>query len=262
MEFAAIVSDSAFADRFNNSSPKRNGEEPPTFRASVTYSTVDTLSKKIDITVTGDIITRCEGATPQLLPPGDIEIIFYSERFKRQYDSEDDIDFLTRTLKIDKSALFSLCASHARRLIIGNIKFEQKFQWSDELEREVAVEKANGDPFIELKLKLPHHSEHIPYTSLATSERGRLLLDLQISKAREVCKQRLTLLLIDGLAGNFDSRNFESLVNILNEEDFQVLMTLPTTQEHVITSDEAGKVDLAPFEYLRGWQLAALSTVI
>jgi len=262
MELAAIVSDSAFANRFNNSSPKRNGEEPPTFRAKVTYSTVDTLSKEIDIEVTGDIITRRQGAIPQLLPPGDIEIIFYSERFKRQHDSEDDIDFLTRTLQIDKSALFSLCASHARRLIIGNIKFEQKFEWSEELDREIAVEKANGDPFMELKLKLPHHSEYIPYVSLATSERGRLLLDLQISKAREVCKQRLTLLLVDGLAGNFDSQNFESLVNVLNEEDFQVLMTLPTTQEHAIISDDAGKVDLAPLEYLRGWKLAALSKAI
>ncbi len=100
LEIAASINQSKYADRFNGTR-KLGGDGkyyPVTVSATVVYSTVDTLSKEVNLEISGQELKRAEGTTPCLLPPGDLEIIYCSttDCYRRQH--EDDIDFMMRVL--------------------------------------------------------------------------------------------------------------------------------------------------------------------
>lgn len=78
-----------------------------------------------------------------------------------------------------------------------------------------------------------------------------LLLDLLITKAREICKQRLTLLLVEALAINLDAGNFGKLLEALSREDFQTVVSLPPNFEQKILIAENGKSTLNMLECTR-----------
>ena len=117
-----------------------------------------------------------------------------------------------------------------------------------------------GNEFYELVLTRTRAGSDIDvsYNGLSTSEKGRLLLALSITKAREVAKQRLTLLIVECLAFNFDENNFEKLLRVLEKEDFQVLVTLPPIREKSIIEVDNGTKKLRDLDYLRDWTLREL----
>ncbi len=224
----------------------------------VTYSTVDTLSKVLNLDIAGVEITRREGAVPCLLPPGDLEVIYCSENDRYRLPDEDDIDFMMRVLSVDKSALFALAKIGTNTLIPGQIKIEQAMADDDDGEGSHPALKDDGRPYYELLFKMAPMKDFLPYELLSGSEQGRLILDLLITKAREISKQRLTLLLIESLAINFDSGNFEKLLKALGKEEFQVLVTLPPGREKDILQVGAKPPALQTRDYLESWQLATV----
>ncbi|MBU0522379.1 MAG: hypothetical protein KKC24_11450 [Gammaproteobacteria bacterium] len=258
MEAAASVSDSRHGERFSG---RIYHGRPAKYKALIKYSTVDTLSKTIEIQICGENLVRQEGATPCLLPPGDLEIIFCSERETRYKPHEDHVDFLMRYLNIDKSALFALTKVGGGNLLPGEIVFTQAIDIEyddDDEEIEKKRYKIDDSPFMELRFKQAHGEYWVGLDNLSTSEHARLLLDLAITKAKETCKQKLTLLLIDGLLFNLDQRNFEVILNVLTESDFQTALSLPPYREADVLDRGAGEVSLKKFAYLEAWRLAIL----
>jgi hypothetical protein len=63
------------------------------------------------------------------------------------------------------------------------------------------------------------------------------------------------LFVIDGITPNPDDKNFEKLPRVLRDEDFQVLVTLPSAHESSITELVAGIQKLRAVDYPLDWRL-------
>lgn len=259
LEAAASISQSRYADRFDGT--KILGADgiyyPATFTAKVVYSTVDSLGKELNLEITGPKLTRRDGLVPSLLPPGDLEVIFLSESDRYKKTSEDDIDFMMRALNVDKSALFALASIGTKSIIPGEIKFEITEEFDDE-EKSYPRCKEDGEPYYELHFRFEQNEFFVTYSNLSHSEQGRLIVDLLITKAREVSKQRLTLLIVESLAVNFDSGNFEALLDALANEEFQVIVSLPPIREKEIIEPHDSMPKLKSLSYLSSWHLAII----
>ncbi len=258
LQAAASVSHSMHVERFGGLRIQgaEGKSQPAKFCAKIIYSTVDSLSKELNIEIEGQKIKRSESGIPCLLPPGDLEVIF--DKDCKQLDSEDDIDFMQRVLNVDKSALLTLADIGTNTIISGEIKFDQAEDWNDEAEKLDPKCKDDGTPYYELNFKFSSKESFIPLNSLSGSEKNRLILDLLITKAREISKQRLTLLLIESLAVNFDAGNFETLLRALSNEDFQVIVSLPFGRENDILEKTSYGLVLKELKYLDSWRLAVI----
>ena len=261
MDAAASISHSRYAEPFAGSKKRNAGgiSEPVIFSAKITYSTVDILSKELNLEIAGIELIRRDGFVPCLLPPGDLEVIYCSETDRRKHAHEDDIDFMMRALNIDKSALYALAKIGGNTLIPGEIKFEQAME-EDESEGLYLKIKNNGKPYFNLLFKKSQSDCYEHFDSLSGSAQGRLILDLLITKAREISKQRLTLLLIEGLPNNFDLKKFEALLRQLANEEFQVVVSLPPIREKDLILRDAGQSTLQTLDYLHSWRLAIIGS--
>ena len=262
VEVAGAVSDSIYGERFKGiRSVDKNGERPIKIAARVIYSTVDSLSKQIDIEICGKTFTRYENGVPSLLTPGDLEVIVCSSRTAHIRPEEDHIDFLKRYLNVDESAVMAIVKLGARPLLDGQIRFVQatKPQKDDEDKIE-NIYKDNGEPYMELEILQEYdYDQHwVDFDNLSGSEQARLLAGLLIIKAKEVSKQRLTLLLIDGVGLTLDTGNFKHLLNTLSTADFQTAIVLPPYREGDILEKDSSGVKLKKLDYLKPWKLVVL----
>lgn len=260
LEAAASICNSKYFDRISSSYSVVDGKKVGVkIEAKITYSTVDAFSKEVHIVADNFIIRRRDGNSPCLLPPGDIEVIFVSEDDLRKREGEDDIRFLMRALNVDLSALRELIDIGQADFFDGKLHLRIEME-EDESGNIHARRDEYGDEFYELVLTRTRAGRNIDvsYNGLSTSEKGRLLLALSITKAREVAKQRLTLLIVECLAINFDENNFKNLLTVLQMEEFQVLVTIPPIRETSIIEVDDGKNKLKDLDYLRDWTLREL----
>jgi len=263
LEVAAAITCSKYAERFNGAKRKnKNGKlEDLTFSSRIVYSTVDYLSKEIDIEITGEHITRHENQVPCLLPPGDLEVIYCSEDDSHKIKDEDDIDLMMRLLNVDKITLFALARIGAKSVMPGEIKFRRSMGYLDDSDDLYPLSKENAEPYYELVFKKENKERFTTYGALSGSEKERLILDFLITKAREICKQRLTLLLIENQGFSLDSHNFKILLKSLNKEDFQVVVTLPPAREKDLLDITSQKTILNSLGYLDSWGLAIIGDI-
>ena len=256
LEAAASISNSSAGERFAGAKVRASDDlwEPALFRAELVYSTVDHVDKKITVEIRDDILSRTEGTMPCLLAPGDIEVILVSDLILHRKNGEDDVDFFLRTLHIDKTAFLGLAKLGVKSIMPGEITFREAVEWDDD-GNSIPIEKSNGDPYVELLIRRDGRERPASFAGLSGSEKVRLIVDMYISKAREVCKQRLTLLLIDDFVANLDDSNFANLLTKLSQEDFQSVVVLPSAREaHIATQTETGLV-LKDLDYLRSWRI-------
>lgn len=255
LEFAASISNSKYAERFL-------GNENRLFEATLNHSTVDDYDKKINLEILNKEFKRIENGQSCLLSPGDLEIIYCDDSDLRPLIHEDHIDLMQRVLNVDKAALMSLCEIGTKTLMSGEIKFEQATEYvedQDSHEDDYISRpklKLDGSPFYELQFKSKawKRNEFVSYERLATSEKAKLVLDLQITKGRETAKQRLTLLIVEGLAKNFDEDNFQNLLEALRREHFQAIVSIPPYLESIILD----KKENEQHDYLTNWCLKAV----
>ena len=263
MEAAASVSHARYAERFYGTgiTGEDNKTKPASFRAKLTYSTADSLSKEVRVNVANDRLTRHDGTVGSLLPPGDLEVVYCSRSYLGRPDGKDDLDLMMEILNLDQAALFELARIGTTSVIPGELKFVQaegvNIEDGDEEPRPVF--KGNDEPFLELMFRKNGARKFLPIKNLSGSEQNQLILDLLITKAREISKQRLTLLLIDDQASNFDAGNFISLLNALSNEDFQVVVTLPPGREKDVLEEDKGVKKLKKLGHLEPWKLVTIS---
>ncbi|WP_426077838.1 hypothetical protein [Janthinobacterium sp. PSPC3-1] len=250
LELAASVSNSRYAWRFSSNSLSVVGSDKPhpIFRGNLRYSTVDTHDKVVEILVQGDHIKRMEGKVAALLPPGDIEVLHVSSRDIELLEKGDHIEMLMIALNVDKSTMLALVQAGSSGLLPGEIKLT------------LGVEQgACHERTYELHFKQKSKEFFIPFRRLSSSEKMKLLTDLLISKAREIAKQRLTLLLVDSAMSTLDSENFERLLRVLAAEQFQsIVVVSAVVAEKIIFLQDDGSAMLSQFEYLEPWRLAYL----
>lgn len=252
LEFVASISNAKYAERFTGYSDRK-------FEAEVIYTTVDDFDKKSQLKIVDGYLSRYENDNICLLPPGDIEVIYSNENELQLLKGEDHIDLMKRVLNVDHAALMTLCNIGTKTLKAGEIKFEQgtvEHEW-DEDQEEPRVKNENWDPFMELMFKEKGHDKYLSFDQLAKSTRAKLILDLQITKARETAKQRLTLLLVEDYCSNFDKGSFEELLRAIQGEDFQVIVSLPYHLNNEVIAED-GKL-LQDKDYLSSWQLRYIS---
>lgn len=260
-EIAASISNSKYAERFNGTQRKgKDGvSQPVTFSGKTIYSTADTHSKEIEISVTGEEITRHENNASCLLPPGDIEVVYCSKEDAQKQEGEDDIDYFMRVLDVDRVTLNALVNIGTKSLIPGSLKFQHAKDYEDDdSELLVACYKENGEPYYELTFLKENKDKLLPYSCLSGSEKDMLLLDLLITKAREICKQRLTLLLIEDQSLVLDTSNFKKLLKCLASENFQVVVSTPPLIEKEVIDYESEKPTLKELDHLESWTLSIL----
>ena len=259
MQIAASITDARHAERFISSSElsPADGLQKDCFSSRVTYTTVDTLDKVVRLEIIDGALIRWIGTQLCLLPPGDIEVIYCSTESLKRLEHEDDIDFLMRVLNLDKSALIALMRTSNLVLMPGNLKLSQADVDSGDEADEPATKKVkfDGRPYMEIKFKKHGHDFFVSYGGLSGSEKGRLLLDLFISKAREVSKQRLTLFMAEDLPASLDEYNFAKLLSVLADEPFQSLLSLPPAQENAVLDLSSGTIGLKEVDHLTGWTL-------
>ncbi|HHY0523200.1 TPA: hypothetical protein ACVU5K_005008 [Vibrio parahaemolyticus] len=261
LEFAASISNAKYAERFS-------GNQNSIFETNVKYSTVDSFNKNLTLSIVNGDFKRLENGVECLLPPGDLEVIYCDVGDLRAHEHEDHIDVMQRVLNVDKAALMSLCSIGTKTLIPGEIKFEpgvveDEDDWDYENDTYVTKPrlKLNEEPFYELYFKRKNSSldRFVSFEQLSTSERAKLILDLQITKAREIAKQRLTLLLVEGLAVNFDKVSFRSLLNAVENENFQAIVSIPPFLDGEVIDKKQSTVCLQDHDYLRSWSLRVIS---
>ena len=255
LEFAASISNAKYAERFS-----RN--KASIFEAFVNYCTVDSFEKEVKLSINDGYLKRFEDARECLLPPGDLEVIYCDLSDIKNRQHEDHIDLMQRILNVDHAALLSLCNIGTKTLMAGEIKFEAAIleddnDWDIETDSYKTKPKLKPDeePFYDLMFKSNQHNNFISYGGLSTSGRARLILDLQITKARETAKQRLTLLLVEGLALNFDKVNFRALLCALEKEKFQTIVSIPPYRHHDIIEKIGSEMALKDHDYLSSWRL-------
>ncbi|CRM31945.1 hypothetical protein HX810_23135 [Pseudomonas salomonii] len=260
VEAAGAVSNSRHGERFKGiREVRKEGQRPAEFTARVTYSTVDILSKKVDIKICGETLTRFENDVPCLLPPGDISVIVCSSRNTLMVRGEDHIDFLSRYLDVDKSALMAIIGLGGGPLLEGDLRFRHACKLSEESEDEyVEIYKENNEPYMELEFRHLHEEYWLSFDCLSGSEKGKLLAGLLITKAKEVSKQRLTLLLIDGVISTLDKQNFEKLLQTLSATSFQTVIVLPPYRESDVIEFDGSTFKLKESDYLKSWKLVIL----
>lgn len=190
-----------------------------------------------------------------------LEIIFCSDIKGKQKENEDDIDFMMNIFNVDKSALFALTKIGTKSLMAGKIKFEHAEE-DDEYDYEKTHKKykENGDKYFELLFKRDDSNHYVSLNGLSTSEQAKLILDLQITKARETSKQRLTLLLIEELIYNFHEDSFKSLLSALEQEEFQTIVSIPPWIKSDILNIEKDNISLKNLDYLEQWKLEILKS--
>jgi len=257
LEMAAAISNSKYANRFNGTRIKnKNGDYiPAVFEAEVVYTTVDYPSKEINLKIDNGQLFRVENNINCLLPPGDLEVIYSSDKDRIRLTDEDDIDYMMRILNVDKSALFSITSIGTKALFSGEVIFEHAEEDDEENWDETYPKyKGDGEPYYELMFKPKNKDDFISFNCLSSSEKGMLILDLQITKAKEIAKQRLTLLLIEDLAIVFDKNNFQKLLQVLEKEDFQVVVSIPPYRASSIIENNK----LKNLEYLKQWKLETI----
>lgn len=263
----ASLSDSRYVDRFI--CPTNNKNDCTKFsnlEANVIYTTVDSLNIQMDIEITGSTVLRSQNRINYLLPPGDLEVIFSSDHMRNNF--EDDIDYLMRILNVDKSTIYTLIEHGASALINGDMAVEHARLENDDGEEIGYRYKNNLEPYMELLFKLDHNKEFpklkdtlddkfLLYESLSSSEKQRLNIELLILKAREVCKQKLTLLVIENTA-ILDKNNFERLLRVLQQENFQsiVVVSYSSGQDILETFGNCEKIQRP--DYLASWKLARI----
>lgn len=256
LEFSASISNSKYSKRFS-------GNKESIFEATVNYSTVDDFDKVLTLSIEDNLFKRIENGQESLLPPGDLEVIYCDVSDLKSKSHEDHIDLMQRVLNVDEAALMSLCSIGTKTLMAGEIKFEKGVE---ETEDEYSCNdsfltrpklKLDEEPFYELHFKPKGHvlNEFVNYEALSTSEKARLVLDLQITKARETAKQRLTLLIVESLAINFDEENFVKLLTSLEKESFQAIVSLPPYHDRKINKRLNGESSLCEDECLKNWTL-------
>lgn len=252
LEFVASISNAKYAERFTGN-PNR------IFEAEIIYTTVDDFDKKSQLKIVDGYLSRHENGKICLLPPGDIEVIYSNEKELKLLEGEDHIDLMKRILNVDHAALMTLCCIGTKTLKAGEIKFEQDTVEDefDEEQEKPRVKNEYRDPFMELMFKEKGTDEYLSLDQLAKSTRAKLILDLQITKARETAKQRLTLLMVEDFCSNFDKGSFEELLRIFQGEDFQVIVSLPYHLNIEIIDDDFNS--LKDKDYLTSWRLRHIS---
>lgn len=260
LEAAASISDSAFGERFHGAFIRKPGGnlQPATFSAEVTYSTVDYANKKVTVEIRGDKLIRTEGRTPCLLPPGDIEIILVSNLNLIRRADEDDVDYFMRNLNVDRTALFALAKLGTKSVMPAEIDIREAVMEDDDGNSHPVL-KSNGAAYLELIIngvEAPRGS----FRTLSGSEKTRFIVDMFMSKAREVCKQRLTLLLIDDFVASLDEANYANLITKLSQEDFQSVVVLPSAREKNVAKNVDGGLELKDLDYLAQWSIFVVDT--
>ncbi|MGZ4925328.1 MAG: hypothetical protein ACXV4B_02620 [Halobacteriota archaeon] len=260
LEAAAAICNSKYFDRIASAYTVVSGMKVGvTVEAKATYTTVDTFSKEIHIAANNFVIRRKDGKLPCLLPPGDIEVIFCSEEDARKRDDEDDFRFLMRALNVDASALRELIDIGPSVFLTGQLSLQHEIEEDEHQNKRIRCDDY-GNEFFEIVLTRVTGGQtfDVAYNGLSSSEKRRLLLALSLTKAREVAKQKLTLLAIEYLANNFDEKNFENLLTSLKQEDFQVLISMPPVRETTITEVVDERKQLKNLHYLEDWTLREL----
>ncbi|WP_431227995.1 hypothetical protein [Burkholderia contaminans] len=266
MEAAASVSHARYAKRFYGTTitGEDNKTRPASFRAKVIYSTADSLSKEVRIDIVNNRLTRNDGVVGALLPPGDLEVVYCSCSYLGRPDGKDDLDHMMDILNLDQAALLELARIGTTSVIPGKLKFVQVegVNVGGDDEEPYPVFKDNDEPFLEIMFKKSGAKKFIPIKNLSGSEQNLLILDLLITKAREISRQRLTLLLIDDHVLNLDEGNFTSLLSAISSEDFQVVVTLPPAREKDVLEEYKGVKNLKKLGYLNPWRLVAISDAL
>lgn len=236
LEASASLSSATHADRLMSGNPGiyDSLDESSQIVCKVTYSTVDSLSKELEIHIRDGFLSRREGSTVYLLPPGDIEIVYCSDEEVRQRSHEDDFEYLMRVVGVDSSALLALNSDSGTGLTLGELSFRKATVWDDSEECDRGKYKPNGERYIEAVVAMRDFDAEVTLNNLSSSQHGQLILDLQIRKAREVCKQRLTLLIVDPLCRSFQIEKFSTLLSTVEKEDFQCLIQIPGKVECLI----------------------------
>ncbi len=262
MQLAASISDAGFAERFLGDITKYSADEdiPTRFAGKVTYSTVDTLSKVVQLEfMVGELVRRI-GTTTCLLPPGDVAFIFCERDPLQRLNGEDDLDLLMRVLDLDKSALLALARLSTGVLMAGDFRFSHveediEDKTGDKPQKRI---KEDGSPYMELSFKKARGESFISFAGLSGSEHTRLVLDLFISKAREVAKERLTLLMLDDIVNSLDDGNFGHLLDALSKESFQSLVVLPPRKENSFLNVDGDAASLGDENRFSEWRVATL----
>ena len=263
LEAAAALSHSIYAERFTGevNEPAAQGAKRPAFEACVTYSTADVLDKSAKLKVEGLTISRHEGQIACLLPPGDLEVVFFS--YTRPHvpvdEYEDDLTYFMRVLVLDKAAVLALAAVETTGIRPGTLRFQ--IRKADEDDQAVISHPKNsfGKPYMELLVRKSMAPADICFRTLSTSEQRRVILDFLINKAREVSKQRLTLLLIEDLITNFDRGNFSRLLQHLASQPFQILLSVPGVRQGDVIDESVPTPNLKDVDYLKPWRLVYLN---
>lgn len=262
MQLAASISDAIFAERFLGEMTKspNGGDLPTMFAGKVTYSTVDTLSKVVQLEFLAGELVRRIGAATCLLPPGDVAFIYCESEPLRRREEEDDLDLLMRALKLDKSALLALTRLSAGVLMAGDFRFSHAEEDIEEDTEDKPTKriKKDGSPYMELSFQKAGSKFSISYAGLSGSEQIRLVLDLFISKAREVAKERLTLLMLDDIVSSLDDENFVHLLEALSKEHFQSLVVLPPVKAKSFLNVDSSSARLKDENRLPEWRVALL----
>ncbi len=231
------------------------------FAARVTYSTVDTVDKWVDIEARGSFIIRIEKDRKCLLPPGDVEVVYAEENDLRSLNHEDDLDFLTRLLRVDRSALYAIAEAIDLRLAPGRLHFREGVLTDDDsMEIVRARRKPNGERYVEAYVSKLVGTEtyQVAFGALSRSEKGRLIVALLIAKARRISEERLTLLIVEDPIANFDRSNLLRLLDVIKEQPFQSIVCIPPSRYTDVVIKDSEGVSLQRLDELNSWRLCWL----
>lgn len=255
-EMAASISNSQYGERLIDLGKSSH------MKGTVTYSTVDHHEIKLRLDFFDSNLHRHHNNMLLNMPPSDIEVIYYPSQIRDRFTEEDDLQFLMRILVVDKSALKTMCSDlGSNTLVKGEFYFEQSKSQDEDNGTETLDLNEDSTPLLKLICKLDGRDFSTTFNGLSRSEQLRIIMSFFIIKARELSKQKLTLLILETDSINFDENNFKKLLNVLLEQPFQVVLNVPNARyTNVIDVDELGNPSLKSHDYLERWSLAKIES--
>jgi len=231
MQIACGISQSSALHRFSHDFGPENADHARV-SGTIRYTTVDSLDRTAVVTVHGGAITRSVDGANSRLPPDDISVVGWHDVAQWQRRDEDDLDYLMRVANADDSSLRSLIMNLDKQIAPWAFMFEpavETYQSEDGEELSRPLIKENGQPYLQLTAKrvIGGRELRLVFAGLSSSEQGRVKCALLIAKAQELSRHRLTLLLLDEVIASFDDYNFERLLKVLSQQEFQSVVCVP-----------------------------------
>jgi hypothetical protein len=204
----------------------------PGFNIDLQYTT---LIREASVSVScraGKSLERKYNGEPSLLAPADIAVLHLDPELRRSHTCRWPMHWLCQRLRVDEDTIQTLAHK-----ISCNRDSGMSIAFRPLRKKDYELDSASDAPTLDVFVTLKKHGFELPFNNLADSESLRIVIAMLVELAREVSKNRPTLLCIDSL-WIFDDETLRLELDKLASEPIQLLVVAsPELSDSALKTD-------------------------